>query len=250
MTMRIKITFAVLAFCLVFAQSASGAGKTDRFVLKERTHENLLFTIHKNTSVDYRSTVLIRFAGSPDLAQAGIKTEVEIVRKNGRTLELPSRYILQNTDSTAQEVRINLWKWAAEPGDRVHLLIQHDLDYPYVFERYLSVKKHGFGGNLSFPIFSVQRNGDHPGSLGAGISYAMKYVQAEKNLLNYLGVGPNISLLDFESDQKVEIGLGVVITFPDDLFQIGFGKNLTVKRDSGYYFVGINLPGIIDKIGL
>jgi hypothetical protein len=96
----------------------------------------------------------------------------------------------------------------------------------------------------------VQRAGDHPGGLGAGISYTIRHIRWERNLLNKLGFGVNFSFLDFDSNQKIEIGLGLVLTFPDELFQIGVGKNLTVKKDSGYYFLGINLPAIKEKIGL
>jgi len=85
--------------------------------------------------------------------------------------------------------------------------------------------------------------------LGAGISYTLRYIRWERSLLNRLGFGVNCSFLDFDLDQKIEIGLGFVLTFPDELFQIGVGKNLTVKDDSGYYFLGINLPGIKEKIG-
>jgi hypothetical protein len=250
MAMKTKSLFFVCLLSLSFASNAAAATRPRLFVLKEHTYDDRLYAIHKSTSVDYRSTISIQFAKSPAAVQAGIKTEVEIVRRSGGTFELPSRYLLQSSDSTVQEVRINLNKWAVEPGDQVHILIHHDLEFPYVFERYVSVTRHGWGGDLSFPILSVQRDGNHSGSLGAGVSYTLKYVQAERTLLNHLGLGLNLSFLDFDPEQKIEIGLGIAITFPDDLFQVGLGKNLTVKKDSGYYFLGINLPGIKEKLGL
>lgn len=95
----------------------------------------------------------------------------------------------------------------------------------------------------------MQRAGDHAGSLGAGISYTGKYVHRDQRLIDKLGFGVNLSFLDFEPNQKIEIGFGFVLTFPDEIFQVGVGKNLTVNKDSGYYFLGINLYGIKQKVG-
>jgi hypothetical protein len=148
-----------------------------------------------------------------------------------------------------KDTHIALMKWAVEPGDELRLKI-YDASYTYLLEREIPIERHGLQGNFSFPFLSVQRAGEHPGSLGAGISYTLRNVRAERNLLNDLGFGINLSLLDFEADQKVEIGLGFVISFPDDLFHIGAGKNLTVNRDTGYYFLGVNLPAVIEKVGL
>jgi len=241
--------------------------KTGNFIkLMERTYDDQFFTIYRGNSVDYRSSIIIEFVDSLLVGQTRVKMKVEVIRKNGGKFEIPLPTYSYLTDSGTitydakdhdpksdiplKATYINLQKWAIEPGDELHLKIYDDINYAYVFERYIQVKKHGLGGNISFPILSVQRAGDHPGGLGAGISYTIRYIKWEKNLLNKLGFGANFSFLDFEPDQKIEIGLGFVLTFPDDLFQIGVGKNLTVKDDSGYYFFGINLPGIKEKIGL
>ncbi|MCK4403521.1 MAG: hypothetical protein KAW02_00395 [candidate division Zixibacteria bacterium] len=232
----------------------------------ERTYDGQLFTIYRGYSVDYRSSILIRFVDSLLDNQIRIMMEIEVIRKSRGRFKIPLPTYSHMTDSGAiaysyrdydpnsdiplKETYIHLQKWAVEPGDELRLRIYDDINYSYVLERHIPIKKHGLGGNISFPILSVQRAGDHPGGLGAGISYTIRYIQPERNLLNKLGFGLNLSFLDFDPDQKIEVGLGFVLSFPDDLFHIGTGKNLTVKRDSGYYFLGINLPGIKEKIGL
>jgi len=196
----------------------------------------------------------------------GIKARAEIVRKGGDRFKIPVEACSfaigsdtptkdfpnchSNENTPQSRTHIHLKKWAAQPGDQLHLQIYDELNHFFTLERYIKIKRHGLGGNLSFPILSVQRSGNHPGSLGAGISYTGRYIQPEKSLLNELGWGVNFSFLDFDPHQKIEIGLAIVFSFPDDIFQIGVGKNLTIKRDATYYLLGINLPGIKEKAGL
>lgn len=248
--MKARTLSIVLLLCFVLAPNTFGAGKGGPFILKERTYDDRLFTVYKNTSVDYRSTILILPVDSLTEDQAQIRAKARVIRRNRKGFEITVSEFPQVDDSTSCEMYIKLKDWAVEPGDKLHIVIHHNLDKPYLFERRIAVKRHGWGGDFSFPLLSVQRGGDHPGGLGAGVSYALKYVQAEKSPLNNAGCGLNFSFLDFDSDQKIEIGLGLVITFPDDLFQLGAGKNLTVNKDSGYYFLGINLPGLKEKLGL
>jgi hypothetical protein len=250
MTMKARILSIVLLLCIVYATCALGADKAGPFILKERTCDDRLFTVYQNTSIDYRSTILILPADSLSGNQTQIRAKAKVIRSNGKSYEIAISGFPQVDDSTACEMYVKLKDWAAEPGDKLHITIHHNLDKPYLFERRMAIKKHGWGGDFSFPILSVQRSGDHPGGLGAGVSYTLKYVQAEKSPLNNAGCGLNFSFLDFDTDQKIEVGLGLVITFPDDLFQLGAGKNLTVDKDSGYYFLGINLPGLKEKLGL
>ena len=266
--MKPKFLVAIAIFLsIILCHKTNGEPARVKFIkLMERTYDEHSFTIYRGNSVDYRSFILIGFVDSLMNDRTRIKMEIKVIRKNGGRFEIPvptysymtdsgtvayhSPNYDPNNNSTPKDTYINLQKWAVESGDQIHLRIYDDINYSYVFERHIQIKKHGLGGDLSFPILSVQRSGNHPGGLGAGISYIGRYIQPERSLLNKLGFGLNFSFLDFDPDQKIEIGLGIAITFPDDLFQIGVGKNLTVDKDSGYYFLAINLPGIKEKIGL
>ncbi|MGB2989568.1 MAG: hypothetical protein WBC98_06380 [Candidatus Zixiibacteriota bacterium] len=250
--MKPTIFLTVIGLFLIVPLSAAspGIGGAPLFSLTEETYDGCSFVIHQTTSVDERSSIVIQPARSAYPDQDEIRTKVEVLRRNGRIFQIPLPKVSSTADSFTTRVSIHLEEWAVEQGDKLHILIRHDLCYPYVFERYVAVRRHGISENLSFPFLSVQRSGDHPGSLGAGISYTMRYVQPERSLLNKIGFGMNLCLLDFDASQKVEVGLGFVVSFPDDLFHAGAGKNLTVKRNSGYYFLGVNLPAVKERIGL
>ena len=233
--------------------------------LVEHTYDDQLYTVHRGYSVDYRSTVLIKFPDSLSAYPPNIRLKATVVRKNKDEFEIPLPGYSLLTDSgtvainsetydssgniTLKESYVQLKRWAVEPGDLIHLQIYEDEGYSHIFERHVRVKKHGLQGDVSFPILSVQRGGGHPGTLGAGLSYTGRYIHRDSRFLDKFGWGGNISLLDFDPDQKIEIGLGFVITFPDDILQLGVGKNLTINHDSGYYFFGVNLLGIKEKLG-
>ena len=263
------VSILVILFLFVFSyHPAKGEIRTRYFArLIEHTYDDQQFTIYRGNSVDYRSLIQIKFTDSLITDRTRMKLEARVIRKNGGGFKIPvpvSGYLPYSDsenisipppsdDSTRveppKENYIPLKKWAIEPGDKLHVLIYEDGNRSRLFERYVPVKKLGLQGDMSFPILSVQRDGDHPGSLGAGLSYTGRYVHRDNRLLDKIGWGGNLSFLDFEPDQKIEIGLGFVLTFPDDIFQIGVGKNLTVDHDSGYYFLGINLWGVKDKLG-
>ena len=263
--MKPKFLMTVFLVLFILYPHFAVGEASDGFVrLRERSHDGYLLTVYSGNSLDYRSSLLIEFTDSL-IRQYNVKIEAELVRRSGATFGIPVPMHSYVTDSglvayqnreqdsggklPPKDTHIALTKWAAEPGNELRLKI-YDRSYTYLLEREIPIEKHGLQGNFSFPFLSVQRSGGHPGTLGAGISYTLRNVRAERNLLNNLGMGVNLSLLDFEADQKVEIGLGVVVSFPDDLFHIGAGRNLTVNHDTGYYFLGINLPAVIEKVGL
>lgn len=266
-TLKPKHSFTVFVFLSIILCSIVNAdiGATRYFKLIERTYDDQTATIYRGNSVDYRSIILVKFIDSLGTEQAKRKMKIEVVRKNKMEFEIPSTIQTQITDSSIitynnpdtnteksivpKETYVDLRKWAIEPGDEIHFKISDGIERPPIMERCVPVEKHGFSGNLSFPFLSVQREGDNPGSLGAGISYTFRYIKPEKSLANDLGFGLNLSFLDFDPDQKIEIGLGFVVSFPDDILHLGAGTNLTVNQESNYYFLGINLFGIKEKLG-
>ncbi len=54
------------------------------------------------------------------------------------------------------------------------------------------------------------------------------------------GLGLNIATLDFDNDNKPEIGLGITTSFFQDYVQAGYGRNMTT--DDNYWFFGLRLP--------
>lgn len=63
---------------------------------------------------------------------------------------------------------------------------------------------------------------------------------------DWLHLGVNVAFLDFDSAQSLEVGMALVLTIYKDFFEIGYGRNLTVREDPWYWYIGLNvvhLPG-------
>jgi hypothetical protein len=263
-----KIVYVLFILSLFFSLShpAEGQVRSRYFVrLIEHAYDDQEFIVYRGNSVDYRSLIQIRFNDSLVTDRSRMKLEARVIRKNGEDFRIPvTSYPLSGDsetisappsleDSSRMETTkgdyISLRRWAIEPGDKLQLSIYEEGNRSRHFERHIRIKRQGLQGNITFPFLSVQRGGNHPGTLGAGLSYTGRYVHRDNRLLDKIGWGGNLSFLDFEASQKIEIGIGFVVTFPDDIFQIGVGKNLTIDHDSGYYFFGINLWGVKEKLG-
>jgi len=54
------------------------------------------------------------------------------------------------------------------------------------------------------------------------------------------GIGINISLLDFDNDDNMEMGVAVVSTWFREMLQVGGGINLA--QNQSYWFLGLRLP--------
>lgn len=64
----------------------------------------------------------------------------------------------------------------------------------------------------------------------------------EKNLGSLRpGIGMHVATLDFDPDNTVEIGTGVSVHLFGNLLQAGYGWNLGVEEDRGYWFLGLGL---------
>lgn len=62
------------------------------------------------------------------------------------------------------------------------------------------------------------------------------------------GLGINVAALSFED--SVEVGAGAHVSFFGDLVQAGYGWNLNVDDDRGYWSLGIGLVELLDIAGL
>jgi len=73
------------------------------------------------------------------------------------------------------------------------------------------------------------------------IGYYWRYGAKNKPGLNHelaLGIGATLTLLDFDDEHDMEIGVAVGVTFLHDLFWAGAGRNLQAQKN--YYYLGIN----------
>lgn len=60
-----------------------------------------------------------------------------------------------------------------------------------------------------------------------------------KKWYEYIGYGIHTVALDSNNDNQTEIGLGLTLSFMDDMFQLGYGKNLSTDRT--YSFIATRL---------
>jgi hypothetical protein len=111
-----------------------------------------------------------------------------------------------------------------------------------------------FSGDV---IFTKAVDGPASNSFQGNIaaSYEWHHYEREKpdGFLNNLdpGFGFHAALLSQDSDQNVEFGIGVNISFFDGLIRGGYGYNLSVDDNEQYWFIGfglINALGQIQKV--
>lgn len=86
---------------------------------------------------------------------------------------------------------------------------------------------------------------DHTGAFQPAPAYSLILAKGHRHsrLYNQLwrpGLGLNLSLLDFDHDDKMELGFAGVATLLRDMVQVGYGINLAQNR--GYWFLGLRLP--------
>lgn len=74
-----------------------------------------------------------------------------------------------------------------------------------------------------------------------GATFHLKYGFKNRPFLNEWiapGLGFSLSMLDFDNNKSLEIGIAGSVTLIRDLFWVGYGRNLQAQAD--YFFVGIN----------
>jgi len=86
------------------------------------------------------------------------------------------------------------------------------------------------------PVNGFQPAASYSIMLSRGSSSSVLY-----NRLFRTSVGINVAALDFDHDDDVELGMGLVISTLADITQMGVGINLADKK--AYWFLGLQLPG-------
>ncbi len=78
-------------------------------------------------------------------------------------------------------------------------------------------------------------------------SVLLKWGSRDHPLYNRLidaGIGLNLAILDFDSDDNPELGVGVVVSLIRDILQAGYGYNLNDDRWYGFFGIGLPLSAI------
>lgn len=60
-------------------------------------------------------------------------------------------------------------------------------------------------------------------------------------LEEWIHPGLNIDFLDFDEEQSLELGVGVAMTIYKDFFEVGYGRNPTIREDPWYWYFGLNV---------
>lgn len=100
---------------------------------------------------------------------------------------------------------------------------------------------------------------DDSGGFSASLSWMLRYgprneerdFLAKSSRLLGWGVGPHATLLNFDSENDAEIGLGVTIGFWEDLLLFGAGINVLAEDANdgrGYFFIGSSLIPLLQAM--
>jgi len=175
------------------------------------------------------------------------RTEYEIHhhdRKLGLSPSQPDDLIRVTVDTHIDLASLNLQR-----GDRVYLTVS-ELENQYHLTKILEVKSFGLEVYLKSPIILTYREsagGETSLAPSPGTTIVFKKVgRVQSWFEDWLHLGVNVAFLDFDSAQSLEVGMALALTIYKDFFEIGYGRNLTMREDPWYWYIGLNvvhLPG-------
>jgi hypothetical protein len=139
--------------------------------------------------------------------------------------------------STFVETELNIKESGLSRGDQIRLKIR-ELNGDMVDVWILKIERFGFDFKISFPISIILPVGGKLRGPWPGITYSVRYKGRDK-FLSFLGLGLNLTLLDFDPDEIFEPGLGGVLTLWNDRLQGGAGYDL--KGGGSYFTLSVNL---------
>jgi len=220
------------------------------------------------SKVDKRSIIWIEF--DPENVDSGWALEVEalVIHPDGSTVELPLPYFgyidregyLNKTALRHHQLRdtyIDLRKFGIRERDLIRLHVRDLRKAEYDAIRYLSVIRTGLHVDVSSVIlFSARRKKDGWHRIGpnTGVTYCFDFETRgrtfREKILNFVGLGLNFSLLDFDPGKDLEIGLAPVITLFGHVFQVGFGYDLSVENEPEFFILAFDLPEVLNLLHL
>ena len=174
----------------------------------------------------------------------------------------PVRY--KETIYKIKDGQVNLIDNKLEHGDRLIVTVTNKVDAKTTISKswYFIVTDFGWSSSVEVSLIFVKPN-DYRGPKGEestleldkswkpapGGSLLFRYRSPRNEFLTDIlipGFGINISLLDFDPGNMMEIGAGPVISLLDNNLIGGLGWNLSVPDYPIYWFIGFNFLQSID----
>jgi hypothetical protein len=192
----------------------------------------------------------------------GIKAQLTAFRQmihllaNGRevvtaTLKFSDKVLSHDIGSLPETTELDLRRSGArEPGDVIIVRFGSTAagrDGPHVEERHVRMYKILTHVDVAISLIFAdpKKQTELKSRFQAAPAYSVLLKKGKRdstfwNELLQPGIGLNIAALDFNSDQSLELGVGLVVSAFQDYIQLGYGYNLNAS--SAYWFLGFRFP--------
>jgi len=218
--------------------------------VKPQNAEKYPITVEEYSTV-VKKTEIAQEASLPESRQTKVTrfTRIESdIYYHDKKLELTDPHTGLIT-GTIVDTYLDLASLNLKQGERVSLTIS-DIENDYHLSKVLEIK--GFGLKVYFTspiILTFRQKAAEETSLAPspGTTIVFKMVRREKTWFEeWLHPGLNIAFLNFDKEETIELGVGVALTIYKDFFEIGYGRNLMIRENPWYWYIGLNfvhLPG-------
>lgn len=212
--------------------------------IKPQNAEKYPITVEEYSTV-VKKTEIAQEASLPESEQTKTtrftRSEYEIYHHDKTPESAPSQTELAS--GTIVDTYLELASLNLKKGDTVYLTVS-DIEHHYHLSKVLEVKSFGLEVYFTSPIILTFREspaGETVLAPSPGTTIVFKIVKRRGTWLeDWLHFGLNIAFLDFDEKQSLEFGLGAAMTIYKDFFEIGYGRNLTIRENPWYWYVGIN----------
>lgn len=176
-----------------------------------------------------------------------------LTRDVGREVDATSRHARDVKPGSSLDTSLDLLtvKGERHPGDTVTLsaTVRRGTGTDAVTllqgRQLIRVEKYGWYSETRGALLFVQPAGTLTRNISfqpaPAIGYYWHYGARNRPALNHelaLGIGATLTILDFDDEHDMEVGVGMGVTLLHDLFWAGAGRNLQARKN--YYYVGIN----------
>lgn len=224
-------------------------------------------SIELESEIDSRSVLWIEFDSENIDSSWALEVEALVIHPDGSTQELPLPYFsgidnegyLNKIALRPYQLRdtyIDLRKFGIREGDLIRLHIRDLRKAEFDAIHYFSVIRTGVHEEISSVfLFPLRKKGDwkREGPNG-GVTYCLNWQTRgrsfKENVLNLVGFGLNFSLLDFDPNKNTEVGVAPVITVFNHIFHVGFGYDLSISKNPGFFVLAFDLPEVFTLLHL